>query len=106
MGRLRAAITTVAIIACVTAACAARPAEAQALTAPPNGAGTPTPRTQWIGMPRRELFKKLGQPSQIFEYPDTGGQRLIYSHPGQPHYVFETGPDNKVISATETKTGK
>jgi hypothetical protein len=64
---------------------------------------TPGPQAQWLGVPRHELLKKFGRPSQIIEYPDTGGQLLIYSHPGQPHYVFETGPDGKVIRAAKTK---
>ena len=56
-------------------------------------------QTQWLGVTRAELFEKLGKPSQIIEYPDTGGQLLKYSDRGQKHYVFETGPDGRVIRA-------
>ena len=78
-------------------------AQAQEQVAPARTEGTPGTPVQWLGMSRRELFRQLGQPSQIIEYPDTGGQLLIYSHAGQDHYVFETGPDAKIIRAARTK---
>ncbi len=85
-----------------------------AVAPPPAGAGGPpspaqaagqtqAPKGGWIGMPRGELFKKLGRPSQIVEFPDTGGQMIIYAHPGKRHYVFEIGPTDKVGKAAEVK---
>jgi len=58
---------------------------------------------QWIGKRLPDLTAKLGEPSSIEPLQETTGDLVIYSHPGFPHYVFETGPDGKVEKAVQVK---
>ena len=53
----------------------------------------------WVGREASDVQKKFGPPSQMETLEDTGGKRYYYRESGQPHYVFEFNPHNKVISA-------
>lgn len=49
-----------------------------------------------------ELTTKLGPPTSVQPLLETAGQLIIYARPGEPHYVFETGPNGKIVSAATT----
>jgi hypothetical protein len=59
--------------------------------------------SEWIGKRRRDLIAALGPPTSATPLIETGGEVIIYAKSGQPHYAFETGPDGKVLKATEMK---
>jgi hypothetical protein len=67
-----------------------------------NAAPAPAPAAQWIGKTVPELTAKLGQPTSSQPLLQTTGQLIMYAHPGQPHYVFETGANGKIVSAVAT----
>jgi hypothetical protein len=58
--------------------------------------------TKWIGKTMPDLTAKLGQPTSVQPLLQTSGQLIVYAQPGQPHYVFETGPNGKIVSAAAT----
>lgn len=57
---------------------------------------------EWIGKRLKDVTSALGTPTTVQYMQETGGQLIIYAHPGQKHYVFETGPSGEIVSATET----
>ena len=57
---------------------------------------------QWIGKDRVQLANQMGQPKEAVPMTDTGGEMLYYSYEGH-HYVFETNPDGKIMSAVQTR---
>ncbi len=75
---------------------------AQSPEATPSATETPGV-SQWIGKTSGEVRAKLGPPTTAEYLQETGGYLLIYAHPGEPHYVFETGPDGRVKRATVTR---
>ncbi len=80
---------TVAALAAALTACTTRQSSAGA--------------SEWIGKHRHEVVAALGQPTSATPLIETGGELLIYAKSGQPHYAFETGPNGKVVKATELK---
>ncbi len=89
MKRTMTGFLAIASLAAALAGCATRPSNAAA--------------SEWIGKPRHEVVDKLGQPTSATPLIETGGELLIYAKAGQPHYAFETGPDGRVVKATELK---
>ena len=75
---------------------------AQSAKATPSASGKGQDVSKWIGKSTKEVKARLGEPSSTQYLQETGGWLLIYSHSGEPHYVFETGPDGKVRKATVT----
>jgi|SRR5579875_2395509 len=71
-------------------------------SAPAAADAAPAPAAQWIGKTVPELTAKLGQPTSSQPMLQTTGQLIMYAHPGQPHYVFETGANGKIVSAVAT----
>ncbi len=69
--------------------------------APPAGAKGISAK-EWIGKSLSELTTKLGQPTSVQPLLETTGQLIVYAQPGQPHYVFETGANGKIVSAVAT----
>lgn len=59
-----------------------------------------TSANEWIGKTLPELTTNLGQPTSVQPLLETTGQLIIYGRPGQSHYVFETGPNGKIVSAS------
>jgi hypothetical protein len=59
--------------------------------------------SEWIGKRRHEVVDALGPPTSATPLIETGGELLIYSKSGRPHYAFETGPDGRVVKSTELK---
>ena len=57
---------------------------------------------EWIGKRLKDVTSALGPPTTVQYMQETGGQLIIYAHPGQKRYVFETGPSGEIVSATET----
>ncbi len=93
-----------ALAALAVALCSPAPRAALAQGVPtPRRTPEPGTHSKWVGMTRAELFKKLGKPSQIVEYPDTGGQLLVYHLPDGRHYVFETGANGRVARAAQLR---
>ncbi len=74
------------------------PATQQGGVAPQEQSGG---ASQWIGKTGDEVREKLGPPTEVQFLQETTGQMLIYANPGQPHYVFETGPKGLVVKAAE-----
>ena len=54
---------------------------------------------KWIGKRLPDLINALGQPTSIEPLQETTGDLVIYSRPGFPHYVFETGPNGRIVTA-------
>jgi hypothetical protein len=82
---------------------APRPSYAQSPKATPGASAKAQDVSKWIGKSTKELKARLGEPSSTQYLQETGGWLLIYSHPGEPHYVFETGPDGRIRRATATR---
>ncbi len=55
---------------------------------------------EWVGKTLPELTARLGQPTSVQPLLETTGQLVIYARPGAPHYVFETGSNGKIVSAS------
>ncbi len=70
-------------------------------TVPTSSAQRPR-ASDWIGRTMPELTTKLGPPTSVQPLLETAGQLIIYARPGEPHYVFETGPNGKIVSAATT----
>ncbi len=68
----------------------------------PLSSQQPTSANEWIGKTLPELTAKLGRPTSVQPLLETTGQLIFYARPGQPHYVFEAGPNGKIVSATAT----
>lgn len=79
------------------------PSYAQGAKATPSGSEKSEDVSKWIGKSTAEVKAKLGKPSSTQFLQETTGWLLIYSRPGEPQYVFETGPDGKVRKVTITK---
>jgi hypothetical protein len=56
-----------------------------------------------MGKYRGEVVKRLGEPTEAIPLIETGGELLIYAHPGQTHYVFETAPGGIIDKAVVVK---
>jgi hypothetical protein len=59
--------------------------------------------SQWIGKTLSDVETDLGQPTSTMQLAQTSGYMIIYARPGEPHYVFETGPNGKIVSAHVTQ---
>ena len=99
---MRAATVAVALALVVLSGCGSIVTPWSMEPPPPSSAraeaqGNPQ---KWIGMRLSDLTVALGQPSSIEPLQETTGDLIIYSRPGFPHYVFETGPNGKIVSAT------
>jgi hypothetical protein len=66
----------------------------------PRGGQATAPK-EFIGKTLTELTARLGQPTSVQPMLETTGQLLIYARPGTPHYVFETGSNGKIVSASD-----
>lgn len=54
----------------------------------------------WIGKRLSEVTARLGQPTSVQPLQETTGELIFYANPGEPRYVFETGSDGKIVSAS------
>ncbi len=97
-GHLAAALAVSAALAVCTTPTNTR---AQSPHPTPTKTGAPSP-SEFIGKTAKEISARLGPPTTAEYLQETGGYLLIYAHPGEPHYVFETGPDGRVKRAAVT----
>lgn len=66
---------------------------------PTPGTRQPVPASYFIGKYRSDVVKRLGEPTDAVPLIETGGELLIYAHPGQTHYVFESAPGGIIDKA-------
>jgi hypothetical protein len=69
---------------------------------PPAANGAPISPGEWVGKSVNDLKAKFGQPTSVLPLAQTAGYMIVYAEPGGAHYVFETGPNGKIVSATAT----
>jgi hypothetical protein len=74
-----------------------------ACSAQQRAPAAPWPASYFIGKYRDEVVRRLGEPTDAIPLNDTGGQLLIFAHPGQTHYVFETAPGGIIAKAVVVK---
>jgi hypothetical protein len=84
-----------ALMAATVGACSAQQ--------PAPATGSPVPASYFMGKYRGEVVKRLGEPTEAIPLIETGGELLIYAHPGQTHYVFETAPGGIIDKAVVVK---
>ncbi|SRR5579875_261760 len=70
-------------------------------SSPVPGSESPIPARQWIGKYLSDVTAKLGPPTSVQPMLQTAGQMIVYSRPGA-HYIFETAPNGKIVSAVQT----
>jgi len=55
---------------------------------------------EWIGKDRKEVVKKLGEPTLAVPMESNGGEELYFSHEGHKYY-FETNDKRDVKTAVQ-----
>jgi hypothetical protein len=75
-----------------------------AMTTPAvRAAGDEQTATHWKGQYISEATKQLGEPTQMTPLMESGKTLYIFANPNEPHWVFETEPNGKIVKATKVK---
>jgi hypothetical protein len=66
----------------------------------PTASASPKSAGKYVGKTLSDLKQDFGQPTSVLPLAQTAGYMIVYVRPGGTRYVFETGPNGKIVSAT------
>jgi hypothetical protein len=68
-----------------------------------RAAGDEQTAKYWKGKYISEATKQLGEPTQMTPLMESGKALYIFANPNEPHWVFETEPNGKIVKATKVE---